>query len=243
LRASPAQLKADLAAGFMVIVSGSKFAGGPPFAGALLVPPALSDQICACEASPSGLAAYSAAFDWPPALRSRFAGGLGLANLGLGLRWEAALATIEPYFSVLADLRWHILDWFADNVRSRLAERPHLRLAAGGPQPAAAIFPVITRGHAASPTGAGDLYAALAAPDARDEMPADLARACHVGEPIMIGEEAALRLSASMPMVLAIARRIAEGETIDEAFAPTRAELDLLFAKWDFLAVHDARRS
>ena len=38
MRLSPERIRACLAAGWMVLVTGSKFFGGPPFAGALLVP-------------------------------------------------------------------------------------------------------------------------------------------------------------------------------------------------------------
>jgi hypothetical protein len=241
LRASSAQLRADLEAGFMVMITGSKFAGGPPFAGALLVPPCIVDRLRECGATPAGLEAYSAALDWPPALRKTFGDDLDVvANLGLGLRWEAALANIEPYFSVLADLRLHILDWFARSVKSRIAERRHLYLAAPDQRDPGTIFPVVTRGRMATPAGAGALYRALAETNAPAGAPIALARACHVGQPVPIGHEAALRICASMPLVLDIARRIAEGQTIDDAFAPTAADLDLLFAKWDWLALRDA---
>ena len=240
LRATPAHLRADLEAGFMVMVTGSKFAGGPPFAGALLVPPALMRTLQGRGTTPEGLEAYSASLDWPSSLRKTFAADLGVvANLGLGLRWEAALALIEPYFAILADLRLHILDWFAAAVESRVAERPHLRLALAAPRDVPTIFSVISRGRSARPEGAALLYKGLAAPIAPSGAPAALARACHVGQPVPIGAEAALRICAAMPLVLDIARRIAEGETIEDAFAPAAADLDLLFCKWDWLVARD----
>lgn len=242
LRAPPARLRADLEAGFMVMVTGSKFAGGPPFAGALLVPLALMRTLEGRGTTPEGLDAYSATLDWPSTLRKTFGADLGVvANLGLGLRWEAALALIEPYFAVLADLRLHILDWFAAAVESRVAERPHLRLALAAPQDAPTIFSIISRGRSATPEGAALLYKGLSAPIAPSGAPAALARACHVGQPVPIGSEAALRICASMPLVLDIVRRIAEGETIEDAFAPAAADLDLLFCKWDWLVARDTQ--
>jgi hypothetical protein len=243
LRAAPDCLRADLDAGFMVMITGSKFAGGPPFAGALLVPPALMGAMQGRGATPPGLEAYSAALDWPPALRQTFGADLNAtANLGLGLRWEAALALIEPYFTVLADLRLHILDWFARTVEERIAMRPHLRLALGAPSGVATIFPIVSRGRSATPDGAALLYRALSAPVAPSGAPAAFARSCHVGQPVQIGGEAALRICASMPLVLDIARRIAEGETIEDAFAPAAADLDILFVKWDWLVARDMHR-
>ncbi len=47
LRSPLAQLQRDLADGFMVTVTGSKFAGGPPFSGALLLPAAIAEEVAA----------------------------------------------------------------------------------------------------------------------------------------------------------------------------------------------------
>jgi hypothetical protein len=45
LRCTREQIRADLNAGFMVMITGSKFAGGPPFAGAVLLPPKIVQQL------------------------------------------------------------------------------------------------------------------------------------------------------------------------------------------------------
>jgi hypothetical protein len=233
LRCPPQRIHADLEAGFMVMITGSKFAGGPPFAGALLLPPGLAESLDEETSVPAGLAAYSALLDWPASLRN-FAAALDMPlNLGLGLRWEAALATIEPFFALPEGLRTHICSWFAAEVQRCVAVRPHLRMAAPAPSADATIFPVVTK-SAESPARAAALYAALATPEVSAGMPAELARACHVGQPVAIGDEAALRICASMPLVLDIAAHMAEGRTIESA--PVAADLDLLFRKWDRLA-------
>ncbi|HEX7758414.1 MAG TPA: hypothetical protein VF459_02850, partial [Caulobacteraceae bacterium] len=72
LRCDAAAVRADLAAGFAVMITGSKFAGGPPFAGALLLPPAWLRRLDAL-AIPPGLADYSAGLDWPASLRAAVA--------------------------------------------------------------------------------------------------------------------------------------------------------------------------
>ena len=89
-RLSAATLRSYLDHGFAVALSGSKFVTGPAFSGALLVPPGLS-QAWRTRPLPPGLAAYSARADWPVG----WAGRDSLpeaANVGLLLRWEAALA-------------------------------------------------------------------------------------------------------------------------------------------------------
>jgi hypothetical protein len=228
LRCPRERLQADLRAGFMVMITGSKFAGGPPFAGALLVPPGMTKRLDERGGVPAGLAAYSALFDWPAPLQRDFTAALDtLFNLGLGLRWEAALAPIEAFFLLPESLRIQILAWFGAEVERHIAARPHLRLAAGAAN--SSIFALVTGGA----EGFGEataLYRALAEPADDPE----LARACHVGQPVEIGNEAALRICASMPLVLDIAAHMAEGRTINSA--PVAGDLDFLFRKWDRLA-------
>ncbi len=227
LRCPRERLRADLSAGFMVMITGSKFAGGPPFAGALLLPPGAAKRLDERRGVPAGLAAYSALFDWPAPLQRDFTVALDTVfNLGLGLRWEAALATLEAYFALPESLRTQILSWFSVEVERHIAARPHLRLAAGGAD--AAIFALVTR--RGRPREAAALYQALAEAGAD----ADLARPCHVGQPVEIGNETALRICASMPLVLDIAAHMAEGRTINSA--PVTGDLDFLFRKWDRLA-------
>src|SRR5215472_10152808 len=82
LRNPAEQVRADLEDGFAVMITGSKFAGGPAFCGALLLPPRMVDRLAATPPAASPLADYSALFDWPaplgPAFGSRL---LHAANL------------------------------------------------------------------------------------------------------------------------------------------------------------------
>jgi hypothetical protein len=236
LRCQPAQLQRDLECGFIVMITGSKFAAGPPFAGAVLLSPSTVERIETASA-PSGLSAFSARFDWPEILRECFASDLEQpVNLGLGLRWEAALAAIEPYFSLPEVLRQQILTWFAGTVHRRVSARPHLKQVSAEPSRAKTIIPIETPGQLATAAGATALHAILAAPQAPLGAPDRLARACHLGQPVPIGERAALRVCASMPMVLDIAARIMEGQLIEQAVRPVLDDLDLVFEKWDWLA-------
>ena len=236
LRCQPAQLQQDLESGFMVMITGSKFAGGPPFAGALLLSPSTVERLENASA-PSGLSAYSARFDWPERLRENFAADLDQpVNIGLGLRWEAALAAIEPYFALPEALRQQILTWFAGTVHRRISARPHLKQISAEPSRSKTIIPIETLGQAGTPSGGAALHAILAASHAPLGGPDRLAKACHLGQPVPIGERAALRLCASMPMVLDVAARIMEGQTIEAAVSPVLDDLDLVFEKWDWLA-------
>ncbi|MGZ5096415.1 MAG: hypothetical protein ACXWCH_35340, partial [Burkholderiales bacterium] len=98
MRLSRRRIRAYLACGFMVLITGSKFFTGPPFSGALLVPANLSKAIG--RADPGGLVDYSTRSDWPKRwdlLRSYFPLH---TNFGQWLRWEAALEEIRTYYRV-----------------------------------------------------------------------------------------------------------------------------------------------
>lgn len=122
-RLAPATVRAYLAQGFMVALTGSKFMTGPTFCGALLIPPGLVERKCGKRvpnALPDALAAYSAAGDWP----QRYAAGSALpavANFGLLLRWEAALSEIARFAAVEESARLDYLRRFGDGIKTLLS--------------------------------------------------------------------------------------------------------------------------
>ena len=219
LRCPAEQVRADLEDGFAVMITGSKFAGGPAFCGALLLPPRMVDRLAAAppaegslDASP--LAAYSALLDWPAPLGPMFGPGLlHAANLGLGLRWSAALAEIEAYEALPATLRGGLLTAFDRAVRERVAADRGLALLDPRHGPAAGLVAVV---HADS-SDPRTAYEALKTAQLTGE------RACHLGQPVQIGDRAALRICASMPMLV---------EAAEQGFCAVEADLDDAFAAW-----------
>jgi glutamate/tyrosine decarboxylase-like PLP-dependent enzyme len=212
LRSDPEVIREDLAAGFAVMISGSKFAGGPPFSGAVMLPGPLATRLAAGAAVGPALAPYSAALDWPRALRARFAGGLAHpANLGLALRWTAALAEIEAFEAIPQQTRERLIAAFDAAVRARVAADRELETL--DETPGAAGLVAIVQRSGADPRM---VYEALKAPPAG-------ARPCHLGQPVAIGARTALRVAASMPMIIAAA---------SDGFAALEADLDALFDSW-----------
>lgn len=238
LRCSFEQIREDLAAGFLVMVTGSKFAGGPPFCGALLVPPEKVAPLGALSLPP-GLAAYAARCDWPSAFAQAFdSTPFAPANLGMGLRWEAALAEIEAFASVPARLRDDIIAKFAETARRAVAANSDLdfldpenwRL---GGKPGT-IFPIIT--HHGEVAQARLIYESLRDPGGAGLEQEEFARVCHVGQPVIIGSRAALRLCLGMPQVNAVAARVGQGLSLETAFEPLRRDMELTLRKWGALA-------
>ncbi len=239
LRCSFEDIQADLESGFMVMITGSKFAGGPPFCGALLIPPALADRLEDLEA-PAGLAAYSARFDWPKRLRVALRGTEYTPfNLGLGLRWEAALAEIEAHVAIRPELRKRIALTFGDHVRELVAARAHLRFLDPdarsylGRTPT--IYSIVSGDGNAAQTSA--LHKALRAPiiaAGAGKAGEALARMCHFGQPVAIGNRAALRVCIGMPTIRDIAQRL-DRMPMQSAYLPVAQDLEIAFRKWGIL--------
>ena len=98
--------------GHIVLVTGSKFFGGPPFCGAMLVPPNAHPDVCGLNRLPAGFADYFTSDQLPPAwgrLRSNLP---PTGNLGLLLRWTAAIAEMREYYSTPSALRLRVLRAF-----------------------------------------------------------------------------------------------------------------------------------
>lgn len=117
-RIAPSTLRAYLEHGFMVALTGSKFVTGPPFSGALFIPPEVASRL-RVRPLPRTLTAYSTKADWPENWNS--AELLDKAtNFGLLLRWEAALAELRAFRSVPEAEVANFLQEFAHAIRNRL---------------------------------------------------------------------------------------------------------------------------
>ncbi len=188
-RLSPARLRRYLAADLPVLITGSKFFGGPGFSGALLLPRA---RFPGLSLPPAGLAAY----------------GLGAceelqatacANAGLVLRWRAALAEMARFRNRANDFG-HIVDRLAAAIRQHIAADRDL-LGIDAPEevgPAAdwterrTVFTFALRedGRLASIDRLRVLHGLLNTdlsaelPDAEPQLAAAL---CQVGQPVLLG--------------------------------------------------------
>ena len=126
---------------FMVSITGSKFVGGPAFCGALLLPPGAAQRSRVVPLN--ALAGYSARSDWPPGWLSAKTLAES-ANLGLLVRWEAALSELRR-FRAIPDQAAHgfLLTW-QQAVCERIALDEHF-----GALPVAALL----RGRASGAQG------------------------------------------------------------------------------------------
>jgi len=126
MRLGRRRLKAYLDHGYMVMITGSKYFGGPAFSGALLVPAALSRWVDRNADVAPGLLNYTSRSDWPKGLRrlrNRFQLRI---SLGQWLRWEAALDEIEAYYRVPDAFRSHALRELREGIESLIMLSPSL---------------------------------------------------------------------------------------------------------------------
>jgi hypothetical protein len=227
LRSPMQQIGQDAADGFIVVTTGSKFAAGPAFSGGVLLPGGLVSRLEASGDLPRGLAGYTSVLDWPARLRPLLAGGdWQEANIGLGLRWRAALHGLDQLAKVTAEQRLTILRRFAVEVRSRMGLLAHTDHASDQDEGAFAdpsIVCITPLTGVCLPEHVLRLYR-----DLRDG-PGPL---CHVGQPVCLGPRTVLRVAASALDVAEVAAQLAEGADLTRAFGPIAARLDRLFEKW-----------
>ena len=215
-RLAPATVRAYLAQGFMVALTGSKFMTGPTFCGALLIPAGFIDRKCATRFSntlPDALAAYSAAGDWP----QRYSDGSALpavANFGLLLRWEAALSEMTRFAAVEDAARVAYLRDFGDGIKALLSssefvevlpvaaiDRAALGVAAGW-DAQQTIFPFLLKDDAGRVLSCEKTLAIYR----RLQSEGQGGRRFQLGQPVMCGHRdgqaiSALRFCASARMV------------------------------------------
>jgi hypothetical protein len=222
MRLSRRRIRTYLERGYMVLITGSKYFGGPAFSGALLVPAGLSRSLDQAEAIAPGLHDYASRSDWPKrwtVLRSGFA---SRPNLGQWLRWEAALEEIAAYYRVPDAFRALALGQLRAGIESLIMRSASLRLVGSGTKGPgsddeefahATIFPFTLHRHRGplSADACRAVYRALAQ-DMREgvggsEADRDIAaRRCLVGQPVLLempGEEptAVLRLCVGARLV------------------------------------------
>ncbi len=141
-RLSPASVRAYLRLGAVVLITGSKFFTGPPFAGALLLPEPAARRLRKA-ALPEGLAAYFGRHEFPEGCAAA-AALPDMGNYGLALRWHAALAEMRALMRVPAARFAEILAGFGAVVRDAIAANPALALL---PPPRISRFPAAGCGN------------------------------------------------------------------------------------------------
>jgi hypothetical protein len=248
-RLSPASLRAYLALDAAVLITGSKFFTGPPFAGAAILPPALTARL-QTGMLPEGLDAYFGRDEFDAACPAA-AHLPATGNYGLALRWHAALAEMRAFFAVPPARRHAILAAFNATAARKIAENPALVLLprpilrrTDEDEPWERLRTILTftlrcpldPTRYLTPAEARAVYVWLNA-DLRGFLPGTpdvAARICHIGQPVNLpqtaceGVQGVLRVSAGA--------RLISGEPSHDAL-PENVRLDRELA--DLASVFD----
>jgi hypothetical protein len=233
LRCSAERLRSDLRSGFVTLITGSKYAGGPPFCGAMFLPPQIVAEFRDKRVELAGLGGFSAECDWPEALRPAVDWSLSqAANLGLGLRWVATLDAIERYQAIDADLRADIVDRFNEEAMQRIESSARVKPLEDHDRYSrcSTIVPFVIVDEKGAPVGAEETVRIHR--ELRETPPAP---AIHLGQAVVLGGQTVLRICCSMQHVIDIAMRYAERRNMRDAFAPLRHDLDAVFGKLEHL--------
>lgn len=128
MRTPFAELGAFVRRGWMVQVSGSKFLTGPPFSGALIVPPAMCGRAEAVGAELAAAPGAGHAFDWTHPWASRMPVAEGTTpSFGAIFRWLPALLEAQLIGALPENFRRAVFTRFRDSLSRRLAASEFLR--------------------------------------------------------------------------------------------------------------------
>lgn len=238
-RLSRLGLRDALAKGYLVMFTGSKFYGGPAFSGALFVPRELWPETTGLQRLSEGFSDYYTAPELPPEWQELRSSLPPAANLGLVLRWGAALSQIESYYDGDAASRLSILRLWESQVPRILGESPVVKLFPVEPlqdsdvkrllESKTTVFPLfLKRRGAATPLPKALLWRVFhwlnrdisgLLPALNEGQKAVLAREIHVGQPVLLTGEAdrersVLRVALGAPLIT----RVAEDERLGPSF-------------------------
>ena len=259
-RVSRRGLREALTDGFMVIFTGSKFYGGPAFSGALLVPQQFWPENTELETLSSGLSDFMSATELPRSWHTARASLPRRPNLGLVLRWNAALALIRNYYDVPAERRLEIMHAWETDVPHLLGHSTLIRLVPVDPireqdnrrllESKTTVFPFFVYPQHGEEPFNKNVLARIFCWLNRDisgllpELPAHnkavLARSIHIGQPVVLSgdathEQTVLRVALGGVLIIRLAN--------DSQLAPTyagrlnwlRAQIEILREKIELI--------
>jgi len=240
---------------YMVMFTGSKFYGGPPFSGALLVPAKYQPENRQIGAFPAGFADYFSAAEMPETWSEVRAALPEEPNIGAILRWSAAISEIEAYYDAPSDARLRVLRYFEATAPRILGSSKAIRLLPVFPP----LYDETAERLLESKTTVFGFW--VIPPDGRQplgkeelrRMHADLAtdlsalhgcvdsallsRQYHLGQPVELGPAGAvLRVALGGELIVRVATDASLGVSLEERLHWLGSQLKGLRAKIECLA-------
>ncbi len=262
-RMSRLGMKAAIDKGYMVILTGSKFYGGPSFSGALFVPPEFWPKNTRQTKLPSGLADFFSAPELPVSWKGLRASLSQKPNIGLLLRWGAALAEIKAYYQVCGESRLDVLRFWEREVPARLAAAKYLLLLPServigddhnrllqSKQTIFSFYLLNRENRKRLPKNSllkvfhwMNRNLSELMPEASLSEKKILATEIHVGQPVLLTNEGeSERCVLRIALGGALITRVAEDETLGSCFAARKEwlgqQIDLTWKKLDLIVEH-----
>jgi chaperonin cofactor prefoldin len=232
-----------LKCGYLVIITGSKFYGGAFFSGGLLIPPQLHPARVGLEKLPPGFASYFTRDDLPHSWVKIRNSMPPTSNLGLSLRWTAAVAEVRNYYLTPSNLRLIVLRAFEDILPKVFGSSSWIQLMPGASrisddnadrflQSKTTVFSFALKkseheGSLLNFQQLGDVFKWLNSdissflPTATPEIRRSLAPRHHIGQPVLIGSAGAsgrsiLRVAIGSVLIARIAADVRYGSTLED---------------------------
>lgn len=250
-----------LSKGVCVLLTGSKFFGGAPFSGVVLIPDleagAFKQEIANF---PEGLADYFSAHDVDESLPCLRAVLSQKTNRGLMLRWETAVPTIETYYSYSEEVRNSIAQYWVRVIKLLIrkfgvhVESVNTDLSIDCQNDyvgqANTIISFFVKNKAGQYLGMDQLKTVHSllvrdiskglpnVPMADCELRASTYK-CLLGQPVELAPGyAALRISLSAPMIVEIVSRMDQGQSLGNAVETLLKEDEIIFEKLAVIMKH-----
>ncbi|WP_194855656.1 hypothetical protein [Alloalcanivorax venustensis] len=243
--------------GALVLFTGSKFFGGAPFSGALLIPDSYDARIKG-KMLPGGLAEFFTKAEWPDCYQSEASILSEALNFGLVLRWESALYEMERFFGIpssrvakVVDAFQNAVAWMCETylfIKQVAPAVPAVKTASGPSDPLERemIYTVELRDiNNVDPLTSDDarriykyLYSCFESEECEEEDRETLKTVVHLGQPVNcypFGNDdwrATLRISLGAPIISDIA--FLDASSIEQRF---KADMSLI-AKKVSLGIH-----
>lgn len=252
-----------LSRGFMMITTGSKLFGGPSFSGALLMPRPLASHLTGGGAYPPAFNDYLTPAQLPSHAKSLRASLVPQINLGLLLRWQAAIHEMRAYYQTPSDIRYRVLRFFESQVPAVLSASPYLELLYREPpvfddtfdrllESKTTVFSLRVKGGDGQQLDRSALLICVTSlnADIRDQLPAgaddDLRQAAgtlfQVGQSVYVGEQVSgeqdhvIRVALGGCMIADLASNESLGPTFEARLGWLDRQLQLLALKLGWIA-------
>jgi hypothetical protein len=254
-----------LSEGFLDLITGSKFYGGPPFSGSLMVPGCYDHIVRTLPPLPVGLGNYFSRWDFPKEWSNIISKLPYDYNLGLLIRWAAAVEAMRAYYSVPGLTRFAILRRFEGVVPREYAKFPWFELDKVNPvqfpageerllESKTTVFPFRMR----MPTSSGEPRYLLNAElkrvfewlnedisrfAANDSIATrrSLALKFHLGQPVFKGDAkhpAVLRIALGAALVTEVGMNRSYGAALDDRLNWLDDQVRMVLAKLDWIYQH-----